>query len=149
TYTVDSFYFAREVIALATAQDVLGMIGVRNELINRGISNDRIGWNQTTGTVTIDGQDFLKPTTIYQDRAYEDPTKFNNAFNVFDTAQRQRTAETNFMDAINTPAVNPYDQQITDMLTQLTQRINNPTPYNVYASPEYAAYQAQADRDAQ
>lgn len=49
---------------MATAQDVLGMTGVRNELINRGISNDRIGWNQTTGTVTIDGQDFLKPTTI-------------------------------------------------------------------------------------
>lgn len=134
---------------MPTAQDINGLTGVRADLVSKGIANDRIGWNQNTGMVTIDGQDFLKPTTVVKGTSYADPTAYSNAYNVFDTNQKAKTAETNFLNAINNPAANPYDSQVNDFLSQITNKINNPDPYNVYADPGYAAYQAQADRNAQ
>lgn len=134
---------------MATAQDITGMTGIRADLNAKGVGNDRIGFNKATGMVTIDGQDFIKPVTVQKGVSYADPNAYGQAYSAFDTAQKAKTAETNFMNAINNPAANPFDQQITDFLGQLTQRINNPTPYDVYSDPAYAAHQAQVDRSSQ
>ncbi len=44
--------------------------------------------------------------------------------------------------------VNPYDRQVNTDLQALRDQINNPKPYDVYSSPEYAAAKAQQDRQA-
>lgn len=47
---------------------------------------------------------------------------------------------------------NPYDKQYSDLLSSLLQQAQNPTSVNVneiYSSPQYAAYQAQAQKQAQ
>ncbi len=42
-------------------------VGIRATLNNFGISNDRIGYNENTKTVTIGGKDFMKPTYMDED----------------------------------------------------------------------------------
>lgn len=47
-----------------------------------------------------------------------------------------------------TGQANPYDRQVSTILTDLQSRINNPTPYDPYSSPEYAAAKAEQERRA-
>ena len=133
---------------MATASDVNGMYGVRSELNARGVNDDRIGWNQNTGYVTVDGQNFLKPQTNVKGTTYTDPTQFNQAYNVYDTSQKLNTAQQGVEQQLATPTANPYDQQVNDALSQFYNKMSNPTPWDVYSSPEYAAQQAQAQRSA-
>lgn len=134
---------------MATANSIEGMYGVRGELNARGIDNNRIGYNQNTGYVTIDGQNFIKPPTNIKGTTYADPTAFDQAYNVFNSQQKLNTTQQGLEQQLTQPVVNPYDQQVNDMLAQLYQKISNPTPYDPYSTPEYAAYQAQAQRGAQ
>lgn len=133
---------------MATAQDISGLTGIRQDLLSRGITNDRIGYNKGTGMVTIDGQDFIKPATVNAGVSYADPTAYKNAYDVYNTGQAAKSAQDDFLSAIKTPAANPYDTQVANTLSQLMQRLNNPTPYDVYSSPEYAAQQAATQRAA-
>src|SRR5690606_33701740 len=50
--------------------------------------------------------------------------------------------------AVATPQANPYDSQVNNTLSQIMNRLNTPSTYDPYNSPEYAAYQAQAQRQA-
>lgn len=44
-----------------------GQVGIRTTLNKMGFSDDKIGYNEKTGTVTLDGKDFMKPS--YMDEA--------------------------------------------------------------------------------
>lgn len=46
------------------------MLGIRETLNARGITNDRIGWNPQTGNVTIDGKDAFKPSANVDGTTY-------------------------------------------------------------------------------
>src|SRR5690606_29432751 len=98
-----------------------------------------------TGYVTIDNQNFIKPQTIQQGTSYVNPNAFNDAYGSFNINQNANTIQ----QAVATPQANPYDAQVNDALTQIMNRINTPSQYDPYNSPEYAAYQAQAQRQAQ
>ncbi len=54
-----------------------GMLGVRDTLNARGISNDRIGWNAQTGMVTIDGRDAFMPSANAGGTTYADAKDIN------------------------------------------------------------------------
>lgn len=47
-----------------------GTIGVRDRLVQMGLENDRIGWNQETGAVTYNGMDILKPSSVVNGTSY-------------------------------------------------------------------------------
>jgi hypothetical protein len=126
-----------------------GQYGVRSELNARGIDDSRIGYNKNTGFVTIDGQNFIQPENNIKGTTYADPTAFDQNFNLWGANSKMNTAAQNVEQAMTQPAVNPYDQQVSDAMSQYYDKMTNPTPYDVYSSPEYAAYQAQADRQSQ
>lgn len=59
-------------------------------LNEKGIDNNRIGWNN--GAVTVDNQNFMKPTNVYQGTSYADQPTFNQAFSTYQNAlQPQQT----------------------------------------------------------
>lgn len=63
---------------------------VRQMLNEKGIDNNRIGWNN--GAVTVDNQNFMKPTNVYQGTSYADQPTFNQAFSTYQNAlQPQQT----------------------------------------------------------
>ncbi len=43
-------------------------VGIRATLNSMGISNDRIGYNEATKTVTLNGKDFMKPSYMDEDK---------------------------------------------------------------------------------
>lgn len=127
------------------ATNLEGMFGVRNQLNAKGVDNSRIGYDKTTGYVTLDGQNFLKPQTIQQGTSYTNANDFNNAYSSYNINQNTNAIQ----QAVQQPQANPYDSQVNDTLQQIMSRINTPSQYDPYNSPEYAAYQAQAQRQAQ
>lgn len=134
---------------MATAANVTGQYGVRDQLNAKGIDNSRIGYNNKTGYVTIDGQNFIKPTTVTGGVSYADPTAFNQQYNVYSSQNKLNSAQSGIDKQFTQPVTNPYDTKVNDAISQYYNKITNPTPYDVYNSPEYAAYQAQAQRQAQ
>lgn len=125
-----------------------GLYGVRAELNARGIDNNRIGYDKNTGFVKIDGQNFIKPQNVQQGVSYADPNQFNQAYNTYNTNQNLMNTQNTVQQQMNNPTVNAYDDQVNNTLKQLMDRINNPAQYDPYSSQEYAAYQAQAQRNA-
>jgi hypothetical protein len=134
---------------MAAAPNLEGMYGVRGELNARGIENDRIGWNQNTGYVTVDGKNFLKPATNNNGTTYADPTAFDQAYNVWGAQGKLDTVQKGVDQQITQPVVNPWDTKVGGAIDDYYNKISNPTPYDPYSSPEFAAYQAQAQRNAQ
>lgn len=47
-----------------------GMMGIRDTLVNRGVDTRRIGWNDATKSVMIDGQDAYKPSSVVDGTSY-------------------------------------------------------------------------------
>lgn len=63
---------------------------VRQMLNDKGIDNNRIGWSN--GAVTVDNQNFMKPTNVYQGTSYADQPAFNQAFSTYQNSlQPQQT----------------------------------------------------------
>ncbi|MBY0205245.1 hypothetical protein [Paenibacillus cucumis (ex Kampfer et al. 2016)] len=120
-------------------------IGVRQALNGMGVDNKRIGYNN--GYVTIDGQNVIRPQVNAGGTSYTSQGNLNSIQGQVNQLNQANT----IMNRVTNPqaTVNPYDTQINDVLAQLTQGINNPAAYDPYASPEYAAYQAQAQRNTQ
>lgn len=112
-------------------------VAIRQSLNERGIGNERIGWDNTRKVVTVDGKDFLQSSNIQDERSYADPNVFNQALQ-----QIQPTQSTQ-------PAVNPYDTQINTLLSQLMNQIQSPQQFDPYSSPQYQAAQQQTQKQAQ
>lgn len=84
SYVKDGISYAPESANYAGAVDYLkqnGYKGVRSELNNRGIVNDRIGWNNDTGAVTIDGHDIAKPQYNVDGTVYATDAEINQIYN--------------------------------------------------------------------
>lgn len=62
---------------------------IRQSLVNKGVSNNDIGYNNKTGYITVKGQDFLKPSKVLGGVSYDTQNNFNNAWNKYQTSQAQ------------------------------------------------------------
>lgn len=136
--------------------------GIRSGLVNKGIADSDIGYNKSNGMVTVKGQDFLKAGKNYNGTTFSTEQDFNNAWNDYQKslqqpAQSTVTTNTGAYTGNQTAGYspyntkNPYDTQYNDLLKTLMNQAQNPTLIDVnqiYASPQYAAYQAQAQKGA-
>lgn len=143
------------------------------ETLNKqfGIDDKRIGYNPQTGYVTIDNQNVLRPPVNREGTTYAGQDVFNSAagqINTLNNAYNLQQQVLNPQQQVNPydnqisqllgqlsqprQQVNPIDSQLNQLIQQLTQRAQNPTVIDrnaAYASPQYAAYQAQAQQQAQ
>lgn len=117
-----------------------GFQSTRDALTSYGIDNSRIGYNN--GATTVDGRYFGTPSLNMNGTTYYDPTGFNNALSNFRIGDMQQQILNN----TQLPE-NAYTSQIDALMKQLGQSANTQT-VDPYSTPEYAAYQAQADRRA-
>lgn len=152
--------------------------GIRQGLVGKGVNNSDIGYDQNSGYVTVKGANAIKAPKTYMGTSYTSQNDFNNDWNTYqkslnqpqpglgavagfgnmvaDTAKQQPTSTTTQQSAPTQQynpyqSSNPYDTQVNDMISRLLQQANNQQPIDVnaiYKSPQYAAYQAQAQRGA-
>lgn len=99
--------------------------GIRNALQNKGVTNNRIGYNTKTGSVTIDGKDFIKPGTVSNGVANSTQAGFNTAWSTFNAP-----AKTPVMTAAANAA---------KAAQQAKTRVTTPTPTAPVTAPT-AAY---------
>ena len=151
--------------------------GIRKGLNERGVDNSQIGYNNQTGYVTVGGKDFMRADRNYQGTAYTNQTNFNNAWNQYNKAQQSSvstppvTPESRAQTSVGSGPVHPtqqpwnqqrltgyvsdprlpdnrYTPQIDQQIQALMALANRQEPTDPYATPEYAAYQAQSERRA-
>lgn len=60
---------------------------IRQSLVNKGVSSNDIGYNKSSGYVTVKGQDFLKPSKNLDGVSYDTVSNFNNAWNNYQKSQ--------------------------------------------------------------
>ncbi|KAA8747098.1 hypothetical protein [Paenibacillus sp. UASWS1643] len=118
-----------------------GMTSTRDALNSYGIDNSRIGYNN--GATTVDGRYFGTPSVNLGGTTYYDQTGFNNALGNYQIGDMKQQILGN----TQLPE-NAYTAQIDALMKQLNQSANTQN-VDAYGTPEYAAYQAQADRRAQ
>lgn len=64
--------------AAAQVPDIpAGTKATRQGLADRGIADERIGWNDKTASVTLDGNDVYKPDTVIDGTSYADDESLN------------------------------------------------------------------------
>jgi hypothetical protein len=119
-----------------------GMTSTRDALGSYGIDNSRIGYNN--GAVTVDGRYFGTPSANIGGTTYYDQTGFQNDLGKY----RINDMQTQILNNTQLPE-NAYTAKIDDLMQQLRQSANTQSSIDPYSTPEYAAYQAQADRRAQ
>ena len=58
-----------------------GTVGIRSTLTNMGISNDLIGYDDRSGTVTLGGRTLMKPSYMDEDAgvSYASPSEIQNS----------------------------------------------------------------------
>lgn len=141
---------------------------IRKSLVNKGVSNADIGFNPGTGYVTVKGRDAIKAPKVYNGTSFTTQQDFNTQYDTFNRAQQQPAQTgvqpTSFGQAPTgtrvgtgvgvqqpTPTYTPpqtgYNQQIQDIISQLSQQATAPQQFtDVRQSPEYAAFAAQSGR---
>jgi hypothetical protein len=121
-------------------------LGVRNALNQKGISNERIGYDPTNG-VTVDGQSFLRPAKTYQGTAYSSPQDFNNAWQQYSKPKGTPTSSPTQASGQYRPSVPSYAQvPQTGYQPQQTQQQPSYGAYNPYTSTtSQNPYTSQAD----
>lgn len=136
-------------------------VGVRASLASKGVDNSKIGYNNSSGMVTLDGKDFLKSDKTYNGTAFTNQQNFNNAWDAYNKGltQQQPTATQAQPAATSTAQYNPYSavaanqnpysQQTDQIIQQLLNYGKNQPAYDPYSSSGYQAAQAQAQREAQ
>lgn len=138
-------------MAVSTGYDT----GIRNSLTQKGISNDRISYDQNKG-VMVDGQSFMKPDKVYNGTSFTNQGNFNSAWDAYSKAQQHpaqtTTAQTGgqqYNPYSQVGQQNPYTSQADDIIKQLLNYNQNQPAFDPYSSAGYAAAQAQAGRAAQ
>ncbi|WP_410512043.1 hypothetical protein PaeBR_18665 [Paenibacillus sp. BR2-3] len=118
-----------------------GMVGVRSSLQSSGYDPNSIGYNN--GMVTVNNQPFVTPSANAGGSAYVSPSTYNSALGNFRIGDltNQVVNNTKLPD-------NSYTPQIDQLMKQLQDFSENQQAVDPYSTPEYAAYQAQADRRA-
>jgi hypothetical protein len=146
-----------------------GLLGIRDTLNTKyGVGNERIGWDGEH--VTIDGKKAIKPLQNVNGTTYADQATFNSAAGTINSLNQQNQLMNKVLNPqqmpnpydqqvsnmintlsgrINTPTVNPMDERFNTLLDQLSGRMQNPSSIDrnaVYQSPQYAAQQANVNR---
>lgn len=106
-------------------------VGVRDYLRGLGVDNERIGWNQADGYVTLDGQYFMKPVSVVDGRSYADADAIKNAYLSLQTNR------------VGGAVANPYQGKADGIIAQVQGSSYKPT----YTAPVYqqtAVYQPAA-----
>jgi len=132
---------------LATTEQSLYNIGVRKALNEMGVSDERISYDPNTGYVKVDSVPIIKPQLNVGGTTYTTQADINSIAGDVNRLNRLYNLQSQVLNPQQ--QTNPYDQQISQILSTLQQRIQNPTPINPYATPQYAAAQAQAQQQAQ
>lgn len=119
-----------------------GSVGVRSALESSGYNPSSIGYNN--GTVTLNNQPFVVPTTNANGTTYTDQKSYNNALSNYRIGDLQNQIVNN-----TKLPTNQYTSQVDDTIRYLMDFAKNQQVTDPRQSAEYAAYQAQADRRAQ
>ena len=148
---------------------------VRQALRERGISDADIGYDKATGYVTIRGQPFMQPARVYMGTSYANQQDFETAWqnylrsqqttnqpqiNVPKTTTQPQTVSAQPATSRTTPDYssiynigNPYDQRVAEAISSLQsliQQIQQPVSLeSIYSSPQYEAFRAQAQKQAE
>lgn len=139
---------------------------IRQNLVNKGVNNADIGYNPATNYVTVKGQDAIKSGKNYNGTNFTTQYGFNSDWDNYQKGQAQPASTETAYQAPTTQNYgagptqgyityqtnNPYDTQLNDTIKMLMNQVNNQQPVDlnaIYASPQYAARQAQAQRGAQ
>lgn len=143
---------------------------VRTLMNNAGYDNSKIGYNNSNGYVTYNGQNFMKPQMNVNGTTFTDQASFDKAHQAYQNSlpKPQNTATTaapkvtpvatapnaspvtypgvsaGTQTAPSAPASNAVPNY-NDIIAQVYNKISNPQPYDVYSSPEYAAAQSAAN----
>lgn len=125
---------------------------VRQSLRDKGIQDSDITYDPNSNAVKVRGQTFMNPTKNISGTTFDTQTNFDNAWRSYNQQnqpqqqQQQQPAYSQY--GGNNPYNDPYKQQ----LQTVVNAYNTPKPVDVnqiYASPEYAAIQAQQQRNTQ
>lgn len=139
--------------------------GVRSALNAKGVTNDRISYNPTSG-VMVDNKTFIKPDKVYQGTSFTNQNNFNNAWSSYNKPANSGSAATSTVGTgatapytpSNTTPYNPYTQthtqnpytsQTDSVIQQLLDYGKNQPSFDPYSSSGYKAAEAQAQRSAQ
>lgn len=128
--------------AAGTTTAPSGMVGVRNSLQSSGYDPNSIGYNN--GMVTLNNQPFVTPSANVGGTTYVSPSTYNSALGNYRIGDLTNQVVNNTKLPDNT-----YTPQIDQLIQQLQDYSKNQQQVDPYSTPEYAAYQAQADRRAQ
>lgn len=119
-----------------------GMVGVRSSLQSSGYNPSSIGYNN--GMVTVNNQPFVTPSANVGGSAYVSPSTYNSALGNYRIGDLTNQVVNNTKLPENT-----YTPQIDQLIQQLQDFSRNQQTVDPYSTPEYTAYQAQADRRSQ
>lgn len=158
-------------MAVSTGYDY----GIKSGLVGKGVDPSSISYDPGRGYVTVSGKDFLKADKVFNGSSFTNQQKFDNAWNAYNTAAPAGSNGTGFSMLSSTPGVSSgagaaaavasqapsaptqttpttpsYMDAYNQHMATIDKLMNQPVdPNAIYASPEYAAYQAQAARQAQ
>jgi len=141
---------------MAQMQTSPQLLGVRDTLKNRfGVADERMGWDGEY--VTIDGKRAIKPAKNENGTTFASEADFNSASGSIGALNTQHQLMQQVLGGAgvagqNAATVNPVDQEFTELLSMLRGRVQGQAPItmnDVYASPQYAAQQAQIARQSQ
>lgn len=138
---------------------------IRQSLINKGVNNKDIGFNKTSGSVTVKGKDFMKPSKMANGVSFDTQAGFNKAWNSFSPSISTAVtkAANNFKTGNTTPGSNnpkitqtatnmantfsvpkPPQTRLETTLGNLSSAVNKPFQYNPENDQAYQAYVQQA-----
>lgn len=136
-------------------------LSVRQLMRNAGYDNNKIGYDTKTGWVTYDNKPFMKPSKIYQGTSFTDQASFDKANQAFRSRYNpspittmpisstyQNTSPYNLVPA----SLTNQQQNLPDyrnLISDLYNRLNTTSNFDPYSTPQYKAYQEQAQRAAQ
>ncbi|RAV22200.1 hypothetical protein [Paenibacillus contaminans] len=129
--------------------DEMYNVGVRKSLNDWGVTDERIGYDPNTGSVSIDGKNVFKPQANRGGSTFTDQSTLNSIRGNVNQLNNAYNVQQSVLNPQQT--VNPYDQQFNDLLTQIRNQVTNPTAIDrnsIYQSPDYAAQQAQVQKQA-
>ncbi len=119
-----------------------GSVPVRSSLQSSGYSPDSIGYNN--GTVTLNNQPFVVPTSNVNGTTYTDQKSYNNALSNYRIGDLQNKIVNN----TQLPE-NRYTGQVDETIQYLMDLARNQQVTDPRDTAEYAAYAAQAGRRTQ
>lgn len=104
----------------------------REWLKRQGYTDEDIGWDPTTQSITLKGRPLLKAESVSEGRSYASPAALQSALTSY--TQRYPTTTTTY---------STREKELADALASLSRQIKQPFSYDVESDPRYRElYQA-------